>query len=168
MVGRMCILLIIISQDNRGSFFTSGDDVSGKILVGKDNIKTNQGDEFDVKNLFNNCRTLAFSSTGDVKIKTPLPATPASDKVNTIILGNNIYDPYEPATPSLACKGSADCFMGTVTDIADGDTLDVNNVPVRLALVDTPEVGEVGHDEATGFTESVCPLGSRALVDEET
>jgi hypothetical protein len=98
-------LQIQLDKDNRGLFFTSGDDVSGKILVGKDNIKTNQGDDFDVKNLFNNCRTLAFSSTGDVKIKTPLPATPASDKVNTIILqspfsGNNPYGPYysTPAT----------------------------------------------------------------------
>ena len=58
-------LQIQFDKDNRGLFFTSGDDVSGKILVGKDNIKTNQGDDFDVKNLFNNCRTLAFSSTGD-------------------------------------------------------------------------------------------------------
>lgn len=79
-------LQIQLDKNNRGLFFTSGDDVSGKILVGKDNIKTNQDDDFDVKNLFNNCRTLAFSSIGDVKIKTPLPATPASDKVNTIIL----------------------------------------------------------------------------------
>ena len=94
-------LQIQLDKDNRGLLFTSGDDVSGKILVGKDNIKTNQGDDFDVKNLFNNCRTLAFSSTGDVKIKTPLPATPASNKVNSIILpspffGNNIYNPYGP------------------------------------------------------------------------
>ena len=94
-------LQIQLDKDNLGLFFTSGDDVSGKILVGKDNIKTNQGEDFDVKNLFNNCRTLAFSSTGDVKIKTPLPATPASDKANTIILpspfsGNNIYNPYGP------------------------------------------------------------------------
>lgn len=37
--------------------------------------------------------------------------------------------------PSLApvnqvgeCKGSADCFKGIVTEIVDGDTIDVNNV----------------------------------------
>ena len=115
-------LQIQLDNDKRGLFFTRGDDVSGKIFVGKDNIKTNQGDDFDVKNLFNNCRTLAFSSTGDVKIKTPLPATPASEKVNTIILpspfsGNNMYNPYPyfstqatgypysyPATPGVACQ----------------------------------------------------------------
>ena len=98
-------LQIQFDKDDRGLFFTSGD-VSGKILVGKDNIKTNQGDDFEVKNLFNNCRTLAFSSTGDVKIKTPLPATPASDKVNIIILpspfsGNNIYNTYGSYYPTL-------------------------------------------------------------------
>jgi hypothetical protein len=92
---KLMALQIELDNSNRGLFFTRSDDVSGKIFVGKNNIKTNQGDDFDVKNLFNNCRTLAFSSTGDVKIKTPLPATPASDQVNTIILpspftGNNI------------------------------------------------------------------------------
>jgi endonuclease YncB( thermonuclease family) len=160
-------LQIQMDMDNRGLFFTSDDDVSGNIFVGKDNIKTNQGDDFDVKNLFNNCRTLAFSSTGDVKIRTPVPATPASDKVNTIIFGSNIYNPYGPASSNLACKGSADCFMGSVTEIVDGDTLDVNNVRVRLALVNTPEVGDQGYDEAKRFTESVCPVGSQALVDED-
>jgi hypothetical protein len=89
------LMALQIELDNPRLFFASNDDVSGKIFVGKNNIETNQGDDFDVKNLFNNCRTLAFSSTGDVKIKTPLPATPASDRVNTVILptpftGNNI------------------------------------------------------------------------------
>ena len=92
---KLMALQIELDKDNRGLFFTSSDDVSGKIFVGKNNIETNQGDDFDVKNLFNNCRTLAFSSTGDVKIKTPLPATPASDRVETVILptpftGNSI------------------------------------------------------------------------------
>ena len=92
---KLMALQVELDKDNRGLFFTSSNDVYGKILVGKNNIETNQGDDFDVKNLFNNCRTLAFSSTGDVKIKTPLPATPASDRVDTLILptpfsGNNI------------------------------------------------------------------------------
>ena len=63
--------------------------------------------------------------------------------------------------------GSADCFRGIVTDIVDGDTLDVNNVRVRLAMVNTPEVGEPGYYEATETTESECPVGSEALVDED-
>lgn len=42
-----------------------------------------------------------------------------------------------PLSQSTECKGSADCFRGIVTEIVDGDTLDVNNVRVRLAMVNT-------------------------------
>lgn len=83
---KLMALQIELDNNNPGFFFVNNNDVSGKIFVGKNNIKTNQGDDFDVKNLFNNCRTLAFSSSSEVKIKTPLPATPASEQVNTIIL----------------------------------------------------------------------------------
>jgi endonuclease YncB( thermonuclease family) len=68
---------------------------------------------------------------------------------------------------STECKGSADCVRGKVTEVVDGDTLDVNNLPVRLAMVNTPEVGEGGYDEAKEFTESECSVGSEALVDED-
>jgi endonuclease YncB( thermonuclease family) len=49
----------------------------------------------------------------------------------------------------------------------DGDTIDVNNVRVRLSMVNTPENGEAGYDEAIATAESVCPVGSNALVDED-
>lgn len=68
---------------------------------------------------------------------------------------------------STECQGQADCFTGTVTDIVDGDTLDVNNIRVRLSLVNTPERGDSGYSEAKWFTESKCPIGSKALVDED-
>lgn len=78
--------------------------------------------------------------------------------------GNN----GEQVSPSSTeCQGQADCFTGTVTDIVDGDTLDVNNIRVRLSLVNTPERGDSGYSEAKGFTESKCPIGSKALVDED-
>ena len=70
-------------------------------------------------------------------------------------------------TSSNECQGQADCFTGTVTDIVDGDTLDVNNVRIRLSLVNTPERGDSGYQEAKEFTESTCPIGSKALVDED-
>ena len=65
------------------------------------------------------------------------------------------------------CKGSADCFRGIVTEIVDGDTIDVNNVRIRLSMVNTPERGEVGYNEDTDFTESICQVGGSALVDED-
>jgi micrococcal nuclease len=49
----------------------------------------------------------------------------------------------------------------------DGDTLDINNVRVRLALVNAPERGESGYTEAIDFVQSVCGVGTTALVDED-
>jgi Staphylococcal nuclease homologue len=71
------------------------------------------------------------------------------------------------STSASECQGQADCFRGTVTEIVDGDTLDVNNVRVRLALVNTPERGENGYTEAIDFVQSVCGVGTAALVDED-
>lgn len=65
------------------------------------------------------------------------------------------------------CSGTASCIAGTVTRIVDGDTLHVDNISVRLSLVNTPERGEPGYGEATAFTASLCPVGSAALVDED-
>jgi hypothetical protein len=71
------------------------------------------------------------------------------------------------STSTNECQGQADCFRGTVTEIVDGDTLDINNVRVRLALVNTPERGDNGYTEAIDFVESVCGVGIKALVDED-
>ena len=65
------------------------------------------------------------------------------------------------------CRGKADCFEGTVTEVVDGDTLDVNNVRIRLALVNTPEVNEAGYSDAKQFTETNCKVGTHAMVDED-
>lgn len=65
------------------------------------------------------------------------------------------------------CSGSAECFEDTVTKIVDGDTLYVGDVKIRLALVDTPEVGEDGFEEATQFAKNLCPVGSNATVDQD-
>jgi micrococcal nuclease len=74
-------------------------------------------------------------------------------------------------TPQLTqiseCRGVADCFTGKVTEIVDGDTIDVDDVRIRLSMVDAPEIEEAGYDEATETAESICPVGSNALVDED-
>lgn len=83
---------------------------------------------------------------------------------NSIQESQNNTEPYQ--TISL-CKGTARCFNGTVTKITDGDTLEVNDVSIRLALTDAPELNEVGGSEAREFALSICPIGSDALVDED-
>lgn len=77
-------------------------------------------------------------------------------------------DPPVPGSePATQCTGSASCFSGAVTRIVDGDTIDVNDVRIRLALANTPERGETGYGEAAAFTAGLCPVGSTALVDED-
>jgi hypothetical protein len=84
------------------------------------------------------------------------------------LLPNPYFIPSNPVfTPLTECLGLAECFRGIVTSVVDGDTLDVDGIPVRLSLVDTPERGQVGYLEALNFVWSVCGVGTEALVDED-
>lgn len=65
------------------------------------------------------------------------------------------------------CQGFGGCFKGTVTKVIDGDTLDINNVRIRLALVNTPETYQDGYLQAKQYVESNCGVGTRAMVDED-
>jgi micrococcal nuclease len=47
-------------------------------------------------------------------------------------------------------------LKGKVTYVVDGDTLDINDIRIRLSLVDTPERGEDGYKEAKNFVKDVC------------
>jgi micrococcal nuclease len=68
---------------------------------------------------------------------------------------------------SSNCQGDADCFEGRVTEVVDGDTIDINSVRIRLSLINTPEIGESGYTEAKEFVESTCGVGSWARMDED-
>ena len=67
----------------------------------------------------------------------------------------------------LRCTGSALCFTGVITEIVDGDTFDVNNIRIRLSLVDSPELSEPGYGDASEFTSEICHVGSRVVVDQD-
>jgi len=69
--------------------------------------------------------------------------------------------------PPLPPQGCSGCIVGYVTEIIDGDTIKVDGQSIRFALVDTPEYGEYGFNEARDFIESICPVGSSVLVDED-
>jgi micrococcal nuclease len=55
-------------------------------------------------------------------------------------------------------------LKGIVTKVVDGDTLDINRIRIRLALVDTPEIGQPGYDRAKHFVQSLC-LGKNGELD---
>ena len=68
---------------------------------------------------------------------------------------------------SQDCRGTAKCISGTVTKIIDGDTIHVDEVSVRFALVLAPNLEGYGGKDARDFIQTVCPVGSRVLVDED-
>ena len=51
--------------------------------------------------------------------------------------------------------------------MVDGDTLDIDNVRIRLTLVNTPETYQDGYIKAKQFVETNCEVGTRAMVDED-
>jgi endonuclease YncB( thermonuclease family) len=69
---------------------------------------------------------------------------------------------------SDVCLGNANCFTGTISKVIDGDTVDVDDeLRIRLALVNTPEIGEQGYSQAKDFVSSVCGVGTKVIVDED-
>ena len=59
-------------------------------------------------------------------------------------------------------------YEGQVTRVIDGDTLIIDLTTIRLSLVDTPERGEPGYQEAKDFASTVCPVGSNAEFIEDS
>ncbi len=62
-------------------------------------------------------------------------------------------------------------FIGVVTKVIDGDTLDVKakdgkTIAIRLALVDAPETNEPGYTQAKNFVSQNC-LNKEAVVDPD-
>ncbi|MFQ5781922.1 MAG: thermonuclease family protein [Nitrosopumilus sp.] len=70
-------------------------------------------------------------------------------------------------TQGPTCSGTARCVTGTVTRIIDGDTLKVDNQPIRFALSSAPELDEFDGGEARNLIDNRCPPGSLATVDED-
>ena len=53
---------------------------------------------------------------------------------------------------------------GKVTYVVDGDTLDINDIRIRLSLVDAPERDQDGYQEAKNFVKDLC-LQKEGQVD---
>lgn len=67
----------------------------------------------------------------------------------------------------LDCSGDARCYTGTVTEVIDGDTIRVDGQSIRFALSSAPELYESEGDKARELVDTICPVGSHVLVDED-
>ncbi len=76
-------------------------------------------------------------------------------------------DPILEPTQSEDCSGTSRCIAGTVTKIVDGDTIHVNERSIRFALVSAPELSGYGGIESRDFIQTICPVGSSVIVDED-
>jgi len=86
------------------------------------------------------------------KISTPQPALP-------------IVQSSESTLPS--CSGNAKCITGIVTKIIDGDTIHVDDQSVRFSLASAPELTGFGELDSKNFIQTICPIGTKVLVDED-
>ena len=88
--------------------------------------------------------------------------------LGTIIFSNQVW---ATSLNSDSVTTTSSSFVGTVTKVIDGDTLDVKTadgetITIRLALIDAPEKEESGFDEARNFTTEQC-LDKNAEVDPD-
>jgi len=69
--------------------------------------------------------------------------------------------------PKTMCE---DNFSATVSRVIDGDTIVVNECAehLRLALVNTPEVNQSGYQEAKDYTSSLCNVGSKIEINQDS
>ena len=65
------------------------------------------------------------------------------------------------------CSGNAKCITGIVTLVIDGDTIKVDGQSIRFALASAPELKDSVGTESKDFIDSMCPVGSTALIDED-
>ena len=73
----------------------------------------------------------------------------------------------ESQESSQDCSGTARCITGFVTKIVDGDTIHVDSVSVRFALSFAPELKGFGGTDSRDFIDTICPVGSDVIVDED-
>jgi hypothetical protein len=76
-----------------GLFGQSQSSVDGTISQGKKNIEHNRLHDFDVKNVFNNCRMLVFSKSKNPHITTPVPTMTNGIVTDTGLLASGGLNP---------------------------------------------------------------------------
>ena len=72
-----------------------------------------------------------------------------------------------PPDTSINCDDQI-CTTGVIAQVVDGDTVKFlsdsgEEIRIRLALVNAPELTEPGGDESKSFVESQCSVGSESV-----
>ncbi len=76
--------------------------------------------------------------------------------------------PPEPVGQLQCSEDMGECFETEIVRIVDGDTIEtLHNERIQLSLVSSPELNESGGIKAKEFLESICPVGSIILIDED-
>lgn len=86
--------------------------------------------------------------------------------IGNINIGQN-KTAMKPQEDLQNCSGGAICTSEKITRVVDGDTIYTTSYKIRLSLTNTPERGDAGYSEASQFTESLCPVGSIAWIDQD-
>ena len=70
---------------------------------------------------------------------------------------------------SLDCSDeNGKCYSTTISRVIDGNTIkDFDDKSIRFSLASAPELSEPGGIDAKEYIESVCPVGSPILIDED-
>ncbi len=144
---------------------------SASDYVDTDNGKSSRENNDDDKDDYNNDDNKYFDFTNTKNNKEKNSDDKSHDPLNQIF-GNSNDDEKdndkkeeesEPTLPQPTLSDEIE-LAGKVNHVVDGDTLDINDIRIRLSLVDTPERGDPGFKEATQFVVKLC-LGENAEVD---
>lgn len=121
---------------------------------------------FSANNNINPAQSLVF----------PEYDTPENSKKNKIVIHNDKEDNKDKDQKETQFKSAVPSpkeyetqqedieLEGIVNYIVDGDTLDINDIRIRLSLVDTPERGQEGFKQAKEFVQKLC-LNKKGQVD---
>jgi len=89
------------------------------------------------------------------------------EKISKPVIVESISDITSSQFTVQDCSGSAKCIIGTVTKIIDGSSIHVDDQFVRFALTSSPTVKSLEGIESKNFIQTICPVGSKVLVDED-
>ena len=88
--------------------------------------------------------------------------------------GSQPYHCHRAQEAAPSASSDQTVLTGTVTHVRDGDTIEVNNVPIRLAALDCPERGTRDGDYASLIAkqfqgqQATCELtGAKTVSDQK-